>query len=113
MAKIKKPKLSGKQHPHIISGQYQKETYEAIEKAYDHLNDISDTFHKRIDNFYGKIIEIFGIFIAIFALVILGTGTALTCTGGFQERLLCATAVFIPITVALIILVVLVHCLKR
>ena len=85
----------------------------ATKEVYDSLENTKTDFNKRIDNFYGKLIEIFGIFVAIFSFIIVGAQSTLNCCGGFWDRLSCSAAIFIPITITLVILVILTHKLRR
>lgn len=117
MVKIKLPRFNDGD---ILHAQPLNEAIEQIEKVYDSVEDtkqeiqaVKRGFNKRIDNFYGKLIEIFGIFIAIFSFIIVGLQTSLSCKGDFYSRLACSTATFIPIVVVLVILILLIHHLKR
>lgn len=68
---------------------------------------------KRIDNFYSKIIEIVGVFIAIFSFIIAGIQISFKAEGTFEEILLKSSAIFLPILVSIIILLVCIRFITK
>lgn len=84
-----------------------------LNKFSEEIENTRDNFDKKIDNFYGKLIEIFGVFIALFSFIILGINASFKCEGDFIDKLVCSSAIFLPITLVMIILVLIVHYLKR
>ncbi|WP_339925803.1 hypothetical protein [uncultured Cyclobacterium sp.] len=89
------------------------EAFDELELLEKRLKSDRKTFNKRVDNFYGKIIEIFGIFIAIFSIITVAAQSSFKCEGNFITRLFCSASIFIPIIISLIVLILLVHFLKR
>jgi len=117
MTKLKLPRF---QDGDILHAQPLNEAIEQIEKVYitvedtkQEVQEVKKGFNKRIDNFYGKLIEIFGIFIALFSFIMVGLQVSLSCKEDFYSRLYCSTATFIPIAAVLVILILLIHHLKR
>lgn len=71
--------------------------------------------NKRLDDFYGKIIEIVGIFIAVFSFIIAGIQISFKIEGHtFIEKLLNSFVIFLPITICIIVLLLMIKwILKR
>lgn len=67
----------------------------------------------RLEGFYGKLIEIFGLFIAIFSFIIAGIQVAVKQAGSFWEQLATSAAVFIPVTVCIAVLLLLIRWTSR
>jgi len=89
----------------------------------DHINETLDKiedFHKKhsefeskLDSFYSKQIELFGIFIAIFSFIIAGIQITSKSEGSFTEKLSTNIAVFLPITLSIVVLFYLINKLLK
>ena len=64
----------------------------------------NEAFENKLENFYSKQIELFGIFIAIFSFIIAGIQISSKAEGTFIEKLSTSTAIFLPITICIVIL---------
>ena len=65
--------------------------------------------NSKLEGFYGKLIEIFGIFIAIITIIIAGIQISFKAEGSFTDILIKSCAIFIPITFAIVILMLLIR----
>jgi hypothetical protein len=68
---------------------------------------------EKLDSFYTKLIEIFGLFVAIFSFIIAGIQVATKQAGSFWEQLAISGAVFIPLTLCITVLLLMVHWVTR
>lgn len=67
----------------------------------------------RIDNFYSKIIEIVGIFIAIFSFIIASIHISFKAEGTFFEIIVKSSAIFIPLTISIGLLLIMIKLVIR
>ncbi|WP_425077925.1 hypothetical protein [Psychroserpens sp. S379A] len=78
-------------------------------KKIKNFNKKNSAFEKRLENFYSKQIELFGLFIAIFSFIIAGIQIAANVEGTFIEKLATSAAIFIPLTLCIVVLFVLIR----
>ncbi len=81
---------------------------ELLKKIKD-FNKKNSAFEKRLENFYSKQIELFGLFIAIFSFIIAGIQIAAKIEGSFIEKLATSAAIFLPLTLCIVVLFVLIN----
>jgi hypothetical protein len=62
----------------------------------------------KLEGFYGRQIELFGVFIAIFSFIIAGIQIAAKVEGNFLEKLATSASIFIPVTLCIVVLLVIV-----
>jgi hypothetical protein len=68
---------------------------------------------EKLDSFYTKLIEIFGLFVAVFSFIIAGIQVAAKQAGSFWQQLAISGAVFIPLTLCIIVLLLMVRWVIR
>ncbi len=75
---------------------------------FNEVKKIRNEFEQVRKDFYTKILEIFGIFVAIFSFIIVGftqIPPVVNATNTWEENFLNASAIFIPLLIVLIILI--------
>lgn len=83
-----------------------QQVFRAVEQKQNDLNN-------KLEGFYGKMIEIFGLFIAIFSFIIAGIQIAAKADGGFWEKLGTSAAIFIPVTLCIVVLLLTIRWTSR
>lgn len=97
-----------------------KKLREEIAQAQQHLSQASTALEMRqneltakLDSFYTKLIEIFGLFVAVFSFIIAGIQVATKQAGSFYEQLAISGAVFFPLTLCIVVLLLMVRWVVR
>jgi len=68
---------------------------------------------EKLDGFYTKLIEIFGLFVAVFSFIIAGIQVATKQAGSFYEQLAISGAVFFPLTLCIVVLLLMIRWVVR
>lgn len=120
MEKYKSPfperKLSGQDFCDLVDhinnilekGDLSEERIEELLKKLKNFDKKNEAFENKLENFYSKQIELFGIFIAIFSFIIAGIQISSKAEGTFIDKLSTSTAIFLPITICIVVLFVLI-----
>jgi len=86
-------------------------TFNEIKDIDEKIKNIKEEFYDVRENFYTKEIEIFGIFVAIFSFIIIGftqIPSVVKAENSWIVNLSNASAIFIPLTIVLVILIVMI-----
>jgi hypothetical protein len=68
---------------------------------------------KNQDSFYSRQIELFGVFIAIFSFIIAGIQLSTKAQGGFWQMVQYSSAIFLPITASIAILLLVLRWIRN